>query len=121
MQNNQFMPESRRLRPAPVRLIQIATLALLAAMAIPATAAENRAVKLRAAPVYPEVAKRMKVTGEVRLEVTVDPEGRVTGVKSLSGNVMLVTAAEDAVRKWRFEPGPATSTVDVILNFALTQ
>jgi TonB family protein len=109
------------LHRALARMIQIAAVALLVAIAIPAGAAENRAVKLRAAPVYPEVAKRMKITGEVRLEVTVDPEGKVTGVKSLSGNVMLVAAAEDAVRKWRFEPGPATTTVDVMLNFALTQ
>jgi outer membrane biosynthesis protein TonB len=34
---------------------------------------------------------------------------------------MLSAAAEDAVRKWRFEPGPDTSTVEVALNFAFAQ
>jgi outer membrane biosynthesis protein TonB len=32
---------------------------------------------------------------------------------------MLAVAAEDAVRRWRFEPGPGVSTVEVSLNFAL--
>ncbi len=104
-----------------VRLFQAAALALLLALAIPAGGADNRAVKSRTAPVYPEIAKRMKVAGEVRLEVTVDPEGKVTDVKKLSGNAMLSAAAEDAVRKWRFEPGPGASTVEVSLNFALSQ
>ena len=34
---------------------------------------------------------------------------------------MLSAAAEEAVRKWRFDPGPGTSTVEVSLNFALGQ
>ena len=52
---------------------------------------------------------------------TFDPEGKVTDVKRVSGNGMLSSAAEDAVRKWRFEPGPGASTVELSLNFALTQ
>jgi hypothetical protein len=35
-------------------------------------AAEERAVKSRVAPVYPEIAKRMRISGVVKLEVTVD-------------------------------------------------
>jgi TonB family protein len=109
------------LRRVGVRIFQTAALALVMAMAIPASAVDNRAVKSRTAPVYPEIARRMRISGEVRLQVTVDPDGRVTDVKKVSGNSMLSTAAEDAVRKWRFEPGPGTSTVEVSLNFAAAQ
>jgi TonB family protein len=49
----------------------------------------------------------------------VDPEGKVTDVKPLSGNTMLSIAASEAVRKWRFEPGPGESTEEVALNFTL--
>ena len=84
-------------------------------------AAEERAVKSRVAPVYPEIAKRMKVSGAVKLEVTVDAEGKVIDVKELSGNHTLSVAAEEAVRKWKFAPGPGVSTVDVDLNFELAQ
>ncbi len=108
-------------RRAGARLMQAAALALVVMLAIPAGAADLRAVKSRVSPVYPEIAKRMRIEGEVRLEVTVDAEGKVTDVKTVSGNRVLGTAAEDAVRKWRFEPGSGVSTVNVALTFALAQ
>jgi TonB family protein len=108
-------------RSAGLRLMQAAALALVVMLAIPAGAADARAVKSRVPPVYPEIAKRMRVTGEVRLEVTVDANGTVTDVKTVSGNRMLSIAAEDAVRKWKFEPGSGVSMVEVALTFALAQ
>ena len=100
-------------------LIKILLLALTVAASVPARAGEDRAVKTRVPPVYPEIAKRMKVDGIVRLEVTVDAEGKVTDVKALSGNRMLSPAAEDAVRKWRFVPAAGSSTVNVEVGFTL--
>ena len=104
---------------AMVRIFQAAILALMIALAIPARAADERAVKSRVAPMYPEIAKRMKIGGVVKVEATVDPDGKVSDVKTLSGNHLLQSAAEDAVRKWKFAPGPAASFVDIDLNFAL--
>ena len=121
MKNQQVGLHPKWLRQAGVRIFQTAALALVVAMAIPASAADTRAIKSRTAPVYPEIAKRMRISGEVRLEVTVDSEGKVIDVKKISGNSMLSTAAEDAVRKWRFETGPGTSTVEVSLNFTVAQ
>jgi TonB family protein len=109
------------MRSAGLRLIQAAALALVVMLAIPASAADLRAVKSRVPPVYPEIARRMRIEGEVRLEVTVDAEGKVTGVKTISGNHALSAAAEDAVRKWKFESGSGSATVDVTLTFALAQ
>jgi TonB family protein len=119
MNSNRFEVRPNGLRRQGVRLVQIAVLALMVASTIPAKATDVRPVKSRVAPVYPEIAKRMRITGEVRLTVTVDPEGKVTEVKSVSGNRMLSSAAEDAVRKWRFEPGSGNFTVEITLNFAL--
>jgi TonB family protein len=119
MNNNRFEFRSNQLRRVGVRLMQVAVLALVVVLAMPARAADERTIKTRVAPTYPEIAKRMRVSGIVRLAVTVDPEGKVTGVKPISGNGMLAAAAEDAVRKWRFEPGPGDSTIEVSLNFAL--
>lgn len=92
-------------------------LVLLAGMAMPGRAADERAVKSRVAPVYPEIARRMKIGGVVKLEVTVDAEGRVVDVKPVSGNQMLSTAAQEAVRKWKFAPGDGQATVEVAVNF----
>lgn len=108
----------RRARKA---LLPAAALALMVALALPARAADDRAVKTRVAPVYPEIAKRLRITGEVKLEVIVDAQGKVKDVKPISGNRMLETAAEDAVRQWRFESGTGDATEVVAVNFTINQ
>jgi TonB family protein len=97
-----------------------AAFAMLVAMALPAHAAD-RLVKTRVSPTYPEIAKRMRITGVVKMDVTVDAEGKVTAVKTVEGNRMLSMAAEDAVHKWRFAPGDGETVVSVEINFALAQ
>ena len=94
-------------------------LALLLGLVLPAGAANDRAVKSKVPPVYPELAKRMKITGVVKVRATVDSDGKVTEVKTVSGNSALSNAAEDAVRKWKFAPGADTTTVDVDVSFAM--
>jgi TonB family protein len=100
------------------RILQAAALAAIVAIALPAHAGDTRAVKSRVAPVYPEIAKRMHIVGEVQLEATVDAQGKVKDVKPVSGNHMLEMAAEDAVRQWKFVPGDGDSVVTVTVNFA---
>ncbi len=115
----EFRPNS--LRAGAARGMQAAALALIVILAMPAKGVEDRAVKMRVAPIYPEIAKRMKITGAVHLEAIVDPDGKVADVKTVSGNRMLAPAAEDAVRKWKFAPAAAGSTVEVEVNFGLSQ
>ena len=88
-----------------------------ASVAVPAHAAGDREVKSRVAPVYPELAKRMKITGEVKVEAKVNPEGNVLEAKAISGNRMLEPAAEDAVKKWKFESGASISTEQIQISF----
>lgn len=100
--------------------VGMVALALLIGMGVLGRA-EDRAVKSRVAPVYPEIAKRMRITGVVKMEVTVDAEGKVTDVKTVSGNHMLAVTAEETVRKWKFSPGAGQSTVPIDMNFDLGQ
>jgi TonB family protein len=102
-----------------MQLMRAAVLALAVAMTIPAWAGGTRAVKSRVEPIYPELAKRMKVEGVVKLEATVDADGKVTDVKKISGNNLLTFAAEDAVHKWKYEAGSGTATVEVELTFTI--
>ena len=97
--------------------ILLAGVALLG-LALPARA-EDRAIKSRVTPVYPEIAKRMKIAGAVKLEVKVDAAGSVTEVKTISGNHMLSVAAEDAVKKWKFAAGDGVSTTNIEIQFAI--
>jgi TonB family protein len=113
-QNNS--PYCGQIRRIGRRLILAGALTL--ALTMPA-GAEDRAVKQHVPPVYPELAKRMRIEGVIKMSVTVDAEGKVTDVKVIAGNRMLSIAAEEAVRKWKFEPGDGVATVEVSMNFAL--
>lgn len=79
--------------------------------------AEERRVEKRVPPVYPEIAKRMRISGIVHIEASVAPDGSVTAVKATTGNKMLSPAAEDAVKHWKFVPGDNASTVGIDINF----
>lgn len=98
-----------------------ATLALLGAVLATTIAAPPRAwsqheavsrkVKTRVSPQYPDLARRMNISGTVRLQVVVGPDGSVRATNVLGGHPLLVQAASDAVRKWKFEPGAETTGV----------
>ncbi len=55
-------------------------------------------------PVYPALAAKARVTGTVVLEATLTVDGRVDGIKVLSGHPLLVNAAIDCVKQWEYEP-----------------
>lgn len=119
MQSGQGLNASRARNRWTIRCLQFVALALAVAFALPARAGDDRGVKSRIAPVYPEIAKRMHISGEVKLEAIIDADGKVKDVKAISGNHLLGGAAEEAVRKWRFESGSGEATVTVAVNFAL--
>ena len=110
--------KNNKFRSTTIKFAQAAALAFVLVIALPAKAGDDRAIKSRVSPVYPEIAKRMHIGGSVKLEATVDAQGKVTEVKAVSGNRMLSVAAEDAVRQWRFVPGSSDSNVSVEVNFA---
>jgi len=58
----------------------------------------------RIVPIYPELPKRIRLQGEVSLEVIISPEGRVESARVVSGHPTLVNSALEAARRWRFEP-----------------
>ena len=70
-----------------------------------------RKIKSQVQPEVPEMARRMHLKGTVRLEVEVAADGKVTSTKALGGHPLLIESAEQAVRKWRYEPGPAAKFV----------
>lgn len=77
----------------------------------------TRKVKTKVAPVYPEIARRMSISGVVKLVVVVSPNGSVKSTKVLGGHPLLINAAEDAVKKWKFESGPEESSGVVEFTF----
>ena len=55
-------------------------------------------------PEYPALAKQLKLSGAVEVQATIDEDGSVSDVTTVSGNPVLAKAAADAVKKWKFKP-----------------
>ena len=75
-------------------------------------------------PEYPATAKLSHIEGEVQLELTIDRNGKVQKVRGLSGNSILLQAAEDAASHWQYSPSaedqrPALAVTRVRFNFNL--
>jgi len=76
-----------------------------------------RRAKSKVQPVYPELARKMNITGTVKVEVVVAPNGTVKEAKIVGGHPVLAGAALDAVKKWRFEPAAMESSGVVDFKF----
>jgi TonB family protein len=76
------------------------------------------------APIYPEVARRAGMEGDVVLRVYVSSSGRVTDMKILDGPPLLARAAVEAVRQWQYQAPrmngrPANVVTTLIVSFRL--
>ena len=75
-------------------------------------------------PVYPAVARAAQIQGRVVLKVTISPDGEVEKADLLSGHPILVAAAIDAVKQWRYQPSTvdgqaAGRETDAVIDFSL--
>jgi TonB family protein len=55
-------------------------------------------------PVYPSTALQTGIQGFVLLNVRIDKDGNVADVTLVSGHPLLVQAAMDAVKQWKYQP-----------------
>lgn len=78
---------------------------------------DTRKVKVKVDPEYPELARRLKLQGMVRVQVTVSPDGSVKEVRELGGNPVLVNALLRAVKKWKYEATDKESVLEVKFEF----
>jgi TonB family protein len=111
---------------APLRLLAALLLVISGHVAMGGSQAWGqdelgRKAKFRVAPAYPDLARRMNITGVVKLEVTVAPNGTVKSAKLIGGHPVLANAALDAIKKWRFETGPDETTGIVDFHFSPNQ
>jgi len=78
------------------------------------------------APIYPESARRMQLIGTVRVEVTVDENGKVISAKAISGPGLLRDASVQAAYRAKFSPTklsgrPVQVTGSIVYNFTATR
>ncbi len=58
----------------------------------------------RVDPVYPSLLQRARVVGDVVIDAVIDPQGNVAEMQPVSGHRLLIPAALDALRHWKYEP-----------------
>jgi TonB family protein len=104
-------------RRALILIVVLMALTLMSASAQTGAPTSDRKVATRVTAAYPDLAKKMHIHGAVRVEAIVRPNGTVKSTRVLGGNPVLVTAAQDAVSQWRFEPAQAETTEVVQLVF----
>lgn len=76
-----------------------------------------RRAKSKIHPSYPDLARKMNISGTVKIEVVVSPNGTVKDARVVGGHPVLANAALEAAKKWRFEPAPGESTGIIDFKF----
>ena len=77
--------------------------AVLAVTMSSAAFADGRAAKVKTSPVYPELAKKMNISGTVKVEVTVNPSGHVVSARAIGGHPLLIDASVNAAKQFKYE------------------
>lgn len=79
----------------------------------------------RIQPDYPLLAKQARIQGVVLLRAVIGRDGRIENLQVLSGHPMLVQAALEAVRQWRYRPyilndEPVEVETQITINFTIS-
>jgi TonB family protein len=96
-------------------------------VSLPAEIAQ-RLLVTKIVPAYPPLARQARVQGEVVLDVGISKEGTIETIevpRTQAGHPMLIPAAIDAVKHWRYKPyllngEPVPVHTQVTVNFSLT-
>jgi TonB family protein len=59
----------------------------------------------------------MNISGTVKIEVVVSPNGTVKDARVVGGHPVLASAALEAAKKWRFEPASVESSGVIDFKF----
>ena len=78
----------------------------------------------RVQPKYPPLAQAARIQGSVQMRAIISKTGTIENLTVLSGHAMLVTAAVEAVRQWRYRPymlngEPIEVETEITVNFLL--
>lgn len=75
-------------------------------------------------PAYPPLARAARVQGAVKIQAIIGRDGAIQDLQVISGPPLLIAAAIEAVRQWRYQPtllnGDAVEVVtDINVNFTI--
>jgi TonB family protein len=77
----------------------------------------ERKVLANPAPVYPELARRMHLTGMVKVVVIIGADGQIKNEEFQGGHPVLINAVQSALKDWKYAPGPSETKVMLEFKF----
>ncbi len=80
-------------------------------------AQENRKLVSNPTPIYPEIAKRLRLSGVVKVQITIAPDGQVKDVRIIGGHPLLVNAVQDTLKNWKYAPASTETTASLEFSF----
>ncbi len=80
-------------------------------------AGSKRKVKVLGKPQYPDLARKLNLSGVVKIEVTIGADGKVKRTRIVGGHPVLAAEAERAATQSEFEPGPKETTEVIEFKF----
>jgi TonB family protein len=78
----------------------------------------KRRIVERVTPAYPDLARSMALSGTVKIEALVLPDGSVKSIEVKGGHPVLTQAAANAVRHWKWEPSARETHEAVEVKFS---
>ena len=80
-------------------------------------AQDGRKVLSNPVPVYPDVAKRLRLVGTVKVQIVIGVDGRVKDKTFIGGHPVLVSAVEETLKNWKYAPSSGETTTQLEFNF----
>jgi len=68
-------------------------------------------------PIYPELAKKMHLTGVVKVTLTVGADGQIKNAEFQGGHPVLIEAVQLALKNWKYAPASSESRILVEFKF----
>jgi TonB family protein len=92
-------------------------------VSVPAEEMQGR-LERKVLPVYPQLARQAHIQGEVIFDADIAKDGVVETLRTVSGHPLLLPAAVDAVKQWRYKPylhngEPVAVDTKIVVSFTL--
>lgn len=108
------MPQDHRSKLTKMAARTFLAMALmLSAANLPAQ--DGRKAITNPAPPYPEVAKKFRLTGIVKVQVVIAADGHIKSVRPIGGHPVLVDSVKQTLKDWKY--APASSETATVLEF----
>jgi TonB family protein len=101
----------------PKSWCKAAMVAMLCFTAANLSGQETRKAIAQPSPMYPAMARQFQLSGTVKVQVVIGPDGQIKETKVLGGHPLLAESVLNALKKWKFAPSNAETTQVLEFNF----